>query len=111
MFLVVLFNQEDGIRIHEDKSEIFCQLSLAITSAFDPDWPMVSYSTLHHIFFGGSTNRTMHSFEDVKVTDCSHEAFTPWKIILPIVIILIVSVLLMLIAWRYDIYNFSSYKL
>ncbi len=100
MFLVILFNQEDGIRIHEDKSEIFCQLSLAITSAFDLDWPMVSHSTLHNIFFGGSTSRKMHSFGDVTVTDCAHEAFTSWKMILPIVIILIVSVLLMLIAWR-----------
>jgi hypothetical protein len=109
LFLVVLFNQEDGIRINDDKSEIFCQLSLALTSAFDPEWPMVSYSTLHHIFFDGKSYRKMHSFGDVKVNDCSHPAVASWKMILPIVIILIVSVLLMLIAWRYDIYNFSNF--
>ena len=99
---VLLFSKEDGIYGQQgEKNTIYCQMNLAITSAFNEQWPLVSRNTLHYIFFRGSDHRYMHSSGTVKVTDCSHEPISFLKMILPIIVILIVSIVLLFIAWRY----------
>ncbi|CAG2113245.1 unnamed protein product, partial [Medioppia subpectinata] len=109
---VFLFNTEDNVHVHSGKSDISCQMEMAITSPIDQHWPMVSYSILNKLFFGGSSSREMH-ITDPKgkkytVTDCSYESISFWRMILPIIVILLVSIALMLAAWRYQYYNWSK---
>ncbi|OTF70335.1 hypothetical protein BLA29_004317, partial [Euroglyphus maynei] len=83
--------------ISSSRYNVVCRVSLAVTSPYDPEYPLVDGDTLHEMYFGG---RTSLMFNGIRVTDCSYMNITLLEIIIPILVIILVFSIITVIFWR-----------
>lgn len=83
--------------ISSSRYNVVCRVSLAVTSPYDPEYPLVDGDTLHEMYFG---SKTSIMFNGIRVTDCSYMNITIQEIIIPILIIIIVFSFITVVFWR-----------
>lgn len=83
-------------------TEQYCQLSMAISSPYDSEYPLVKSDVLRDMFFGGSNSLQMIGGK-ITISDCIFQKISWSTIIIPIVVILLISVGIMLVFRRYII--------
>ena len=98
---------------HDNHEDYYCQLQVVLTSSYDDGWPLIAENgkeILSEIVFPSGTNSRIFKNDNetstvaFTVTNCQNDHIELWKMLLPIGIILLVSITIMLLAWRYQ-YN------
>lgn len=87
---IYLREAEEWAHFESDHKILIVQVNLAITSPYDANYPLLERAELEKLFFGGSDQRDMFASR-VHVTNCQFFRISLWRILGPILAILIVS--------------------
>ena len=108
-----LFQNETYPYNHDNHEDYYCQFLVVLTSSYDNGWPLIAENgkqILSEIVFPSGKNSRKFSNDNetitFTVTNCQNDHIELWKMLLPIGIILLVSITIMLLAWRYQYSTF-----
>ncbi|XP_027205771.1 uncharacterized protein LOC113799353 [Dermatophagoides pteronyssinus] len=95
--VLIIDTRNESVSSSSSRYNVVCRVSLAVTSPYDPEFPLVDGDQLHEMYFGSKSSIMLNG---IRVTDCSYTNITLLEIIIPILIILTVFSIITILFWR-----------
>lgn len=104
-----IFDHETFSYAKGHQNEQYCQFNLAIASPYDSEYPLVKQNVLRTMLFGDSGTSRKMVRNGVTITNCEFERISWVTILVPIAVILLISLSVMLVFWRFAMFTVAMW--